>query len=140
MTLFVSEIVTPPEHSTRHGCGRTDGLWRAPWSDEMRASRPVACHRAPRSRRIRDRWGASPSNRARASERRITSLTRWTPTDAAVVVDAATYERRDPRPVRDDPLARARVRLARAHAPIRELRVDLHGGLDGHARIRAPRR
>ena len=114
MTLFVSEIVTPPEHLPVTVTAAQTNLARAVVDECERAILWRAIVRQERRIVIDGFLGPRLELEPVLS---VVSLTRWTPTDDAAVVDAASYDYVTRESGRDHHRARARVRLARALAP-----------------------
>ena len=88
MTLFATEIVTPPEHLPVTVAAAQTDLARAVVDECERAVlwRAIV---AQERRIVID--GPLPSRLELEPVTAVVSLTRWTPADAAVVVDANTY-------------------------------------------------
>ena len=95
MTLFVSEIVTPPEHLPVTVAAAQTDLARAV-TDECERAVLWRAIVAQERRIVID--GALPPQIEIEPVTAIVSLTRWTPTDDAEVIDAASYSvvTRDP--------------------------------------------
>ena len=85
----------------------------------------MASHRLPNSRILID--GALPSRLEIEPVVSIVSITRWTPTDPAEVIDAASYTLVVPRSIWCAIIAQRQGRTGPPHASHRKFCAHLHG-------------
>ena len=130
MSLFLTEVVTPPEHLPVEVAAADQAL-AAAVTEEI--ERGVLCRAIVAQTRRITLDGPLPQLLELEPVSSIVSLTRWTPTDDAEVIDAATYSLCLTRSDRGGHRAPGRDELASPRAINRLIQVDVRMRMGGRA-------